>query len=173
MNGSINEMIYNFFQTYLSTFKMIFIILSVYGFIAYFFKSFALVKLANKKDIKRKWSFFIPFAKTYTYGKLAFNKKWKSILFTFFSVLVFAGLVIGFIADHTIKPTPILDNYVAGLNFDIQLLVYFIFYICAAYKIYKQFSDKAVVMTIFSILSLGFLSPIFIFSIRNNELKKL
>lgn len=39
------------------------------------------------------------------------------------------------------------------------------------YKIYSKVSDKAVLMTVFTVLSLGLLTPIFLFSIRNNEVK--
>ena len=38
--------------------------------------------------------------------------------------------------------------------------------------VYKKFSDKAGVMTVFTVLTGGGIAPIFIFAIRNNELRE-
>ena len=39
-------------------------------------------------------------------------------------------------------------------------------------KIYKQFSEKSTIMTVFTVLTFGGLGPIFLFAIRNNPMRE-
>ena len=42
----------------------------------------------------------------------------------------------------------------------------------AHYNIYSKYSKSAIIMTVLDIVSLGILGPIFLFAIRDNELKE-
>ena len=54
------------------------LILLVVLLILYVFESIGIMKLAKRKDMENSWLAFVPFARTYMYGKLAFEDNVKT-----------------------------------------------------------------------------------------------
>lgn len=157
-------------------FPIFFAILGVFALILisfYLLKSLAIMKMAQKMEIKNSWLAFVPFARYYTYGKIAFTGRAMAILFLCLSVVFkllrfwkcFAYVAPAFYRDN-IALFSLISTAIIVLE---RICAVVAFY--ASYRIFKKFSDKAVVMTIFTVLSCGLLTPIFLFAIRNNELK--
>jgi len=130
----------------------------------YVFYAYGLMKIAKKNDVRGSWMAWIPIFNFYLMGKMAFNKGigWCMVIL---SLLGGTGEVT--INDQVIASGSILSapyNSWASMAFLILLLI-------SLYRIYEKMSEKAVVMIIMTILSLGLLTPIFLFAIRNNEVK--
>lgn len=139
----------------------------------YVFEGVGLMQLAKRNNIKNSWIAFIPIANVYLYGKLAFEDNVKTGVLLGFKVLSTFSLVVNFF--RTINS---VNNYAVFAHANDTMLSVFSFsyVIClfyATYQIFKKYSDKAILMLVFSILSCGFLVPIFIFAIRNNERKSV
>lgn len=139
----------------------------------YVFESLGLMHLAKRNNIKNSWIAFIPVANVYIYGKLAFEDNVKTGVLLGFKVLSTFSLVGNFFrtinsVNNYTTFTHVNDTMLSVFSF---LYVIYLFY--ATYLIFKKYSDKAILMLVFSILSCGFLVPIFIFAIRNNECKSV
>lgn len=133
----------------------------IIGLVLYILGSIGLMKIANKIEGKGGWMAWLPFFSNYLTGKLAFNKLtgWCLVILMFLSSQKSSTINGQTITTGSILPTPFCS--IAGLALAILLLV-------SLYKIYSKVSDKAVIMIIFTVLSFGLLSPIFLFAIRNN-----
>lgn len=128
----------------------------------YILGSLGLMGIANKTETKGGWMAWLPIFNFYLMGKLAFGKAmgWVLVVLSFLggtSTLEIGGETV---FSGSILPAPF--NTIAS----IALLVLMI---ASLYKIYTRMSDKAVVMTVFTVLSLGLLTPIFLFAIRKNN----
>lgn len=135
----------------------------------YILQSIGFMKLAKRNDIKHSWLAFVPFANAYICGKVAFEDKVKTftllvlkIVSTIISLSYYSNLVLSYINNNTAN---------ISSNTNIFSLAYIIFLLYASYQIFKKYSEKALIMLVFSILSCGLLIPIFLFAIRNNERK--
>lgn len=137
--------------------------------ILYVFESIGIMKLAKRKDMENSWLAFVPFARTYMYGKLAFKDKITPIVYLCAEVLSEVVSI-----EHILQMFNSLANGVTSQTFNLNVfsIVCVVISFCAAYKIFKKYSDKAVLMLVLSILSCGLLAPIFLFAIRNNECKE-
>lgn len=125
----------------------------------YVFEGYGLMKIAQRHNVKYSWLAWVPVAKSYIYGKIALKSTEKALaLFALKAAPLSGFLVLAF------------GNSV-GFITSIFSLASMVFFFYAVYKIYKQMSDKAVPMLIFSILSGGVLVPFFIFAIRNNDIR--
>ncbi len=138
----------------------------------YLLEAFAIMKMGKKIGVKNSWLAFVPFVSAYIFGRVAFKNKTMSVLYLCLSIVsrLFTILYLVNIAFTILGSSFVLDilSNAAIAVFEIAFLL-LSFY--AAYEIYEKFSNKAVVMFIFDVLSCGLLSPIFLFSIRNNELR--
>lgn len=145
------------------------LILLVVLLILYVFESIGIMKLAKRKDMENSWLAFVPFARTYMYGKLAFKDKITPIVYLCAEVLSVLVSI-----EQTVKMFNSLANGVLdqSFNFNAYFVATMIIGIVAVYKIFKKYSDKAILMLVLSILSCGLLAPIFLFAIRNNECKE-
>ena len=150
---------------------IILIICLLSGLIFYILQSIGLMKLAKRNNIKHSWLAFIPVANTYIHGKVAFEDKIKTftllsikIISTIISSSYYLNLVLSYVNFHTVYTS---NNTIAN----VFSWTYIIFLFYASYQIFKKYSDKAVIMLVFSVLSCGLLTPIFLFAIRNNERK--
>lgn len=150
---------------------VVLIIFLIIGITFYILQSIGLMKLAKRNNIKHSWLAFIPVANTYIHGKVAFEDKIKTftllsikIISTIISSNYYSNLVLSYVNSNTSYTS---DNTIAN----VFSLIYVIFLFYASYQIFKKYSDKAVIMLVFSILSCGVLTPIFLFAIRNNERK--
>lgn len=147
------------------------IICLIIGLTSYILQSIGLMKLAKRNNIKYSWLAFIPVANTYIYGKVAFEDKIKTFILLGIKIIstiilssYYSNLVLSYVNSNTAYTS---DNTIT--NVFSWIYVIFLFY--ASYQIFKKYSDKAVIMLVFSVLSCGFLTPIFLFAIRNNERK--
>lgn len=129
----------------------------IWGILSYIFTGLGLMGMANKKNEKNSWLSWIPFANGFLLGKLAFGKNAGGIAV----LLVTIGVPILYIILGA--------NYVKIIKYVLFIATLTFNYI-TYYKIYKQFSKSHVVMLVFTILTGGFLAPVFMFAIRNNEL---
>ena len=166
---------YEFHKTYSFEFdnsifySIILITLLISGLIFYLLNSFGLMRIAKRNNIKHSWLAFVPVANSYVLGKVAFSDKIKPILFLFlnilstlFSINIYYTTILSFINGNS----SYLSNNIALNLFQ---WIYLIFFFYVMYKIYKKYSTKSTIMLVFLILTCGFLNPIFLFAIRNND----
>ncbi len=140
------------------------------AFILYILKGVAVMKMAKKMGIKNSGLAFVPIINSYILGKMAFEDKVMPYLFLGFNIFSF---LFGSMFSSTILAVfggSSLNSAELSMLSTLQA-VHMVFAYYLLYKVYKKFSDKAVVMTVFTVLSCGILQPIFLFAIRNNELK--
>ena len=142
--------------------------------IKYIFDGFGLMEMAKTKNEKYPWLSWIPYAKEYLLGKLAYSSNIGATAYLCVTIGVsiisfIVSFVIGLIGEIYGELTlTLLTPYI----FIILLgIAYSVFYYITMYKLYKQFSDKAEIMIVFTILTGGILSPIFLFAIRKNKLQ--
>lgn len=140
---------------------LIFVIL----FTLYILGSIGLMGIAKKLNITGGWMAWIPIFSFYLLGKIAYNKGagW---------FLAISGLLSGnynmTINDEQVASSPILP---APLNTFVSL-AFVVFLFTSLHKVYDRMSDKAVIMTVTTVLTFGLLSPIYLFAIRNNEVRE-
>ena len=134
------------------------LVIALFYLVFYCLQSYGVMKIAQRHSVQHSCLAWVPVVNAYIYGKIAFKSTIKA-----------AGLL-------TLKVAP-LTNIVfliwgsdASSITNIFSFAYTIFLFYATYKIYKQMSDRAVMMLIFSVLSCGTLIPIFLFAIRNNPI---
>ncbi len=150
------------------------IIILVLKAIFFVLKNLPVMKIAKRMGIKHRWLSLVPIADSYIFGKVAF--KGNVMPFSFLGLNIISTLISIF-AQYFF-----LSSIFSGGNLDLSLcnftlninifrLLYTILKYDGAYQIYKKLSDKAVMMTVFTVLTFGLLEPIFLFAIRNNEFK--
>lgn len=127
--------------------------------ISYILRGYGLMKIAQRYNIEHSWLAWVPVANAYIYGKVAFKSTEKAIALFILKAIPLSGIVVQ------------VFKSAATVTLGVLSWLYMPFFFYAVYKIYKQMSDKAVPMLIFSILSGGVLVPFFIFAIRNNPIK--
>ncbi len=114
-----------------------------------------LFELSKRENLNTPSLSFIPFVSFYNLGMVALKDKNLSITLVVLSLL---SLNLSFIDL----------GYIASLSFiAFTILIYY-----TLYKFYKRVSDDPIVYTLISILTLGFVVPIFVFMFRKRELKK-
>jgi len=136
-----------FFATFLLLFLAVFIVV-------YVFLAIGLMKMAKRENIENPWLAWIPIAQSYILGKLVSHKQGEN------SGWIVLGLTI---LSSFASIIPII-GWIIPIGVGIYMFVLF-------HWIYEKYSNKAALMTIFTVLSAGSLSAIFIFAIRNNESK--
>ena len=153
---------------------VIMVISLICAIIKYIFDGFGLMEMAKTKNEKYPWLSWIPYAKEYLLGKLAYSSNIGATAYLCVTIGVsiisfIVSFVIGLIGEIYGELTlTLLIPYI----FIILLgIAYSVFYYITMYKLYKQFSDKAEIMIVFTILTGGILSPIFLFAIRKNKLQ--
>ena len=139
------------------------LVFALFIIVLYILSGIGLMGITNKLGQKGSWMAWVPIFNFYLMGKLAFTK----IIGWIIVVLIFLGssyssTINGVTKTGTILPAPF--NAIAGYILAALLLT-------SIYRIYSKVSEKAVVMMIFTVLSFGFLTPVFLFAIRNNEIR--
>jgi len=104
---------------------------------------------------------WLPVFNMYLLGKIAISKLfgWCLVLAIFLSS-TYTTTINGVVSQGSILPDPF--SKIASYVFALLVLV-------SLYKIYSKLSSKAVIMTLFTVLTCGLLAPIFLFAIRNNQ----
>ena len=141
-------------------FLAIIVLIAIYMLITYIFESISLQ--AFSKNLKYKYPIlaWLPFYNKYILGKISGTYRLGillsvSSLITFIlGIYIFEGGTFGYIF----------------IIFFVLLLLNFILDLVITHKIFKKYIIKySDILTVFSVLSLGFLRPIFMFIIRNRK----
>ena len=144
----------------------------------YVFEGFGLMEMAKKKNEKNYWLAWIPYAKEYLRGKIAYGTNKGAVMYLCIAVgMVVISFILSFIINIMmtfyedsldIVAIPLIIFTIITL---LVSITYMVFYYITAYKIFKQFSENAVLMIVFTILTSGAMAPIFYFAIRKNNLR--
>lgn len=156
----IREVMALYEATYQGDFEILAFLLSFFLFFAVAFVLFyvlfavGLMKMAQRENVENPWLAWIPFAQSYTMGRLVSHKLGEN------SGWIVLGLTI----------LSSISSFIPFIGFLISLGVA-VFMFIVMHWIYEKYSDKSVIMTVLTVLTIGALAPIFIFAIRNNERK--
>lgn len=135
----------------------------IYLVVGYIFESIAIHKMCKNLNYKHCFTAWIPFYNKYLMGKIS-KSKVEGIIVSIFDAVSF--ILLGFLYGSS------QYNEWVMLTFLILVIISFVLKIVMSHKIFsKALGRYGDIMTIFSVLSLGFLRPIFLFSIR--DCKKL
>lgn len=142
----------------------------------YIFTGFGLMKMGETMGEKAPWMAWIPYASNYLLGKLAINNTAGILLVISNLIVGVLGMMLG-ILINLVENTSYIEMFsipliIFGIITAIFCIATAIFIYVVYYRLYKKFSDKAGVMTVFTVLTGGGIAPIFIFAIRNNELRE-
>ena len=134
------------------------LILILITIILYILSSLGLIGIAKQMNLKGGWMAWIPIINFYLIGKLAFNKNMglALLLLSIFSASINE--------DHFA-----LNNLLVSPVDEIVSLIFLISLVISINQIYKKMSNKAAIMIVCTILSLGIIAPIFLFVIRKNS----
>lgn len=142
----------------------------------YVFTGFGLMKMGEAMGEKAPWLSWIPYASQYMLGKLGINNTVGILLVISNGVSSIFGIVLGILLNLTEEFANFEIAYIPliifGVIFTIYCIAVSILMYIAYHRLYKKFSDKAVIMTVFTILTGSAIAPIFIFAIRNNKLRE-
>lgn len=148
-------------EALLGIFAAFILVFAAIGFVFYIFLAVGLMGIAKQTGTSGGWMAWLPIFNIYLIGKLGINKVfgWALVVLLFLGGTGNVEVNGETVATGSLLPAPF--NTIASLIMGVLLIL-------SLHKIYKRVSDKAVVMTIFSILSFGLLVPIFLFAIRKN-----
>lgn len=141
----------------------------------YVFTGFGLMKMGETMGEKAPWLSWIPYANQFMLGKLGMNNTIGILLVASNAVSAILGGMIGFLGNLAEELTNSgLDMVIVILGIIIMVysIAVAILYFVACHNLFKKFSDKATVMTVVNVLTGGAIAPIFIFAIRNNQLRE-
>lgn len=130
--------------------------------VLYAFYSFSMMKIAQRFNINHTVLAWIPIVHTFTHAKIAFEDNKKAGLILMLNLLTVFLITFAIVNKLIYMTTP--------LN-----ILTFVTHIClflSSYKIYKKLTNKPILWLLGSIFSLGLLTPVLFFAIRNNQLKQ-
>ena len=130
-------------------------------FILYIFKSFGLVQLSKREGYRFRYIAWIPFVSNYVIGRLAFNRK-GGIAYFIASLLKTLSVICIFFVNNTIV-------FYISL---VYIIIYFVFDMITINRIYAKRYKASDVFTIFTIITFGVLSSIFIYTTRIKKITK-
>lgn len=121
-------------------------------FIPYLFMAFGLYRMAEREGMENSWFAFIPYVQYYIMGELISNKLGGN-----------GGmkLLVGAAVSVILSFIPVLGVIIA--------IAYFVAYFVVLHWLMERYTDKAVLLTIFNIITGGFVGMLAIFFIRNNS----
>ncbi|MBU8906485.1 hypothetical protein [Desertibacillus haloalkaliphilus] len=129
------------------------------GIVAYILGAIGLMKLADQSGVNNGWLAFIPVANLWVVGETIRDRVMEP--FNKHTGLWYLGATI---ALWLLEMIP----YIGILFLLTQAVI--VIYVC--YQLFAKFSEKAVLLTILSVISLGLLWGFFLFAIRNNPIRK-
>ena len=142
-------------------FIAIFVAVVLYIIISYTFQGISIMCMSKNMGYKNTFTAWIPFYNKYLLGKIAGNK----IMGVISGVLSFISIFLG-ICFYINKELKI----VLFIILTISLIITFILDTMITHRIYKSRAKKyGDILTVFNILSLGLLRPIFLFIVRNKK----
>lgn len=142
-------------------FITIFVAIILYTIISYTFEGISIMCMSKNMGYKNTFTAWIPFYNKYLLGKIAGNKIMGGIS----GILSFIAICLGTRLYINKKLEIVLFIILV-----ISLIITFILDTMIAHRIYKSRANKYEdILTVFNILSLGLLRPIFLFIIRNKK----
>ena len=148
-----------FLMSILSFIFAIIIAILVYQIAVYFFESISIMCMCKNLKYKAPITAWIPFYNKYLLGKIAGSKVLGTILASL-NGLTFLFLMFSYSKGKY--------GGISSLMFLICSLIGFLFDIIVAHKVYDKAEIKyGDLLTVFSVLTVGILRPIFLFMIRN------
>ena len=142
-------------------FIAIFVAVVLYIIMSYTFQGISIMCMSKNMGYKNAFTAWIPFYNKYLLGKIAGNK----IMGVISGVLSFISIFLG-ICFYINKELKI----VLFIILTISLIITFILDTMITHRIYKSRAKKyGDILTVFNILSLGLLRPIFLFIVRNKK----
>lgn len=139
------------------------LVLVAIGILWYVFSALGYYKLAKNRDIKHAWIAWIPICQEYLLGDLIGNKVWG---FGFANWILVIGTIIASVLTSVAEDNQ--SNTVLLLLILAYVVIFFVYRMTALYRLFKIYTDKATLLLVLSII-FHFLTPIFIFSIRNRK----
>lgn len=137
----------------------IILVLLVYQVMVYFFESISIMCMCKNLKYNAPITAWIPFYNKYLLGKISGSKS-LGIILASLNFLMVGSLILSYSKN--------LNSGVFSIIFLICALVGFLFDIIVAHKIYDKAEIKyGDLLTVFSVLTVGILRPIFLFMIRN------
>ena len=127
-------------------------------FVSYVFSGIGLMKITKKLGEEGSWMAWVPIFNFYLIGKLAFTK------IIGLSIVI---LTVIFSINIITEMSMLSEQLTTMILYAVGILLLF-----SLHKIYSKFSDKANIMLGFTVLSGGLLASIFLFAIRNNEIRE-
>ena len=142
-------------------FIAVFVVAVLYLIMSYTFQSISIMCMSKKMGYKNTFTAWIPFYNKYLLGKMAGNKIMGGIS----GILSFIAICLGtrFFINKELE----IALFIILI---ISLIITFILDAIIAHKIFDSRTNKyGDILTVFNILSLGLLRPIFLFIIRNKK----
>ena len=142
-------------------FIAVFVVAVLYLIMSYTFQSISIMCMSKKMGYKNTFTACIPFYNKYLLGKMAGNKIMGGIS----GILSFIAICLGtrFFINKELE----IALFIILI---ISLIITFILDAIIAHKIFDSRTNKyGDILTVFNILSLGLLRPIFLFIIRNKK----
>lgn len=133
-------------------------------FVAYLLKAIGLMKITKNLGEQNPWLAFIPVADMYLLGKSTFKEAWLAWALVILDVIHLVSPILSLVYKYG-------NNNLVMAASVFSLMLFILNYI-ALYKIYEKISNKAIIMLIFTVLTFGFIAPIFLFAIRNNPIRE-
>lgn len=135
---------------------LILFVLFVIMLVLYLLHAFGLYRMAQNKGIENAWLAFIPILDLYIMGKIAGTVRFQNYEIPQVEITLPVGAVVAGALSSIDVIGPLLGLALTAL------------YLLVLYNIYKKYKGKeAVLMTVLSFF-LPFMSPIFLFMLRNN-----
>lgn len=139
--------------------------------VTYVLQSIALMEIGKRKGEENSWLAWIPFARDYFFGKVAYGDNKNSIIYI--SVLYgarFASILISVIISSLLilLEEPELANATINLVMNIVLIGLNVYTAIVAGKIYKMFTKDSIPLTVLTAL-LPISMPIILFIFRKKD----
>ncbi len=171
-NGNLSqEAINQALSAFLLTFLAVIGVILVIAIIFYVLRGVGVMKMAQRVGIKNGGLAFVPIIGDYILYKVAFENNVMPVLLL--ALNIGSGLFINMNSSSILWSLQIGTFPFGDINIMaiilLALCMVFMFY--TLHKVYKKFSNKAILMTVFTVLTFGLLQSIFLFAIRNNELR--
>ncbi|MCR6109749.1 hypothetical protein HXA35_05270 [Bacillus sp. A301a_S52] len=156
------------FRLMISVILLLIVLLLIKLFIVvgmYTLGSLGLQRLLERENYKKSWIAFIPFVQFYCLGILLKDRKlyeWERPLPT---ILVVTSLL------NTL-PFFFIDSYndtYTQLFYLVLPMLFLMAVVIVSFRIYQKYTQSALIYTILTILSLGMLFPLLLFTLRNNQ----
>lgn len=134
-------------------------VITLYLIMSYTFYCISIMSMLKKSSAKKIYPAWIPFYNKYLLGKISENKA-MGIISSILSLISIVLIICFFISKKL--------EIVLFITLVISFIITFILDTIISHKIYKICASKyAEVLTVFNVLTLGVLQPIFLFILRN------